>query len=117
MSNVYRAPLNWYTGGAPDNDVEETEEWLTAFDEVVAVEGRERAQFLLQKLLERGYERAVSLPFTANTPYINTIPVAKEPAYAGEPGNAWWRSMLRTSRSTVRRRCSSDIVRSALATE
>jgi pyruvate dehydrogenase E1 component len=84
MSNVYRAPLNWYTGGERDSDVEETEEWLTAFDEVVAVEGRERAQFLLQKLLERGYERAVSLPFTANTPYINTIPVAKEPPYAGD---------------------------------
>ena len=84
MSNVYRAPLNWYTGGERDSDVEETEEWLTAFDEVVAVEGRERACFLLQKLLERGYERAIRLPFTANTPYINTIPVSKQPAYAGD---------------------------------
>ncbi len=84
MSNVYRAPLNWYTGGEPDHDVEETEEWLTAFDDVVAAEGHERAKFLLQKLLERGYERAVSLPFTANTPYVNTIPVAKQPPYAGD---------------------------------
>src|SRR5437660_11046548 len=28
MSNVYRAPLNWYAGGDGDSDVEETQEWL-----------------------------------------------------------------------------------------
>jgi pyruvate dehydrogenase E1 component len=84
MSNVYRAPLNWYTSGDRDSDVEETQEWLTAFEEVVDVEGHDRAQYLLQKLLEKGYQRDVTLPFTGNTPYINTIPVAKEPPYAGD---------------------------------
>jgi pyruvate dehydrogenase E1 component len=84
MSNVYRAPLNWYTSGDRDSDVEETEEWLAAFGEVVDSEGHDRAQYLLQKLLEKGYQRDVSLPFTGNTPYINTIPAAKEPPYAGD---------------------------------
>jgi pyruvate dehydrogenase E1 component len=84
MSNVYRAPLNWYTSGNRDSDVEETQEWLEAFGQVIEREGHERAQFLLQKLLEKGYERDVSLPFTANTPYINTIPAAEEPSYPGD---------------------------------
>src|SRR5215213_3873437 len=83
MNKADQAPLNWYTGGAPDTNVDETEEWLTAFEQVVEFEGRERAQFLLKKLLEKGYEKDVTLPFTGNTPYINTIPKAQQPAYGG----------------------------------
>jgi pyruvate dehydrogenase E1 component len=84
MSDVYRAPLNWYASGDRDNDVEETQEWLEAFGQLIEREGRDRAQFMLQKLLEKGYERDVSLPFTANTPYINTVPASKQPAYPGD---------------------------------
>src|SRR5947208_9503993 len=67
MSKPYQAPLNWYTGGTADTDINETEEWLTAFEQVVEIEGRERACFLLKKLLEKGYEKDVVLPFTGNT--------------------------------------------------
>jgi len=84
MSEVYRAPLNWYTSGDQDGDVEETQEWLEAFGQLIDRQGHDRAQFILQKLLEKGYERDVSLPFTANTPYINSIPAAKQPAYPGD---------------------------------
>ncbi|HVT59468.1 MAG TPA: pyruvate dehydrogenase (acetyl-transferring), homodimeric type [Thermoanaerobaculia bacterium] len=84
MSIEYKAPLNWYTGGDSDRDIEETREWLAAFDDVVTLEGHDRGQFLLRKLLEKGYEKDVSLPFTGNTPYINTIPVEEEPPYAGD---------------------------------
>ncbi|HEX2644037.1 MAG TPA: pyruvate dehydrogenase (acetyl-transferring), homodimeric type, partial [Thermoanaerobaculia bacterium] len=77
-------PLNWYTGGGADTDVGETEEWLTAFEQVIQYEGHERAQFLLRKLLEKGYEKDVTLPFTGNTPYINTIPPSREPQYGGD---------------------------------
>jgi pyruvate dehydrogenase E1 component len=83
MSNEFRTPLNWYSGGA-DADVGETEEWLTAFEQVIQYEGRERAQFLLKKLLEKGYEKDVTLPFTGNTPYINTIPASRQPEYGGD---------------------------------
>ncbi|HEV8631232.1 MAG TPA: pyruvate dehydrogenase (acetyl-transferring), homodimeric type [Thermoanaerobaculia bacterium] len=76
--------LSWYAEHGEDLDREETEEWLAAFDDVVAALGRERAQFLLKKLLERGYERGVRLPFTANTPYVNTIPRSKQPPYPGD---------------------------------
>jgi pyruvate dehydrogenase E1 component len=84
MSNIYRAPLNWHTSGDRDSNVGETREWLEAFEQVIEREGHERAQFVLQRLLEKGYERDVSLPFTANTPYINTIPAALQPPYPGD---------------------------------
>jgi pyruvate dehydrogenase E1 component len=105
MSKSYQAPLNWYTGGVADTDVNETEEWLTAFEQVVEIEGRERAQFLLKKLLEKGYEKDVTLPFTGNTPYINTIPKSEEPAYAGD------RALERRIKSIVRWNAMALVVR------
>lgn len=36
----------------PDADPQETAEWLEALEQVVNQEGRERAQFLLRKLLK-----------------------------------------------------------------
>ena len=53
----YQAPLNWYTGGSADSDVNETEEWLTAFEQVIEIEGRERACF---RLPEREAASAIS---------------------------------------------------------
>jgi pyruvate dehydrogenase E1 component len=84
MSIVQKTPLNWYTDRGEDRDVEETEEWLSAFDDVVQIEGHDRAQFLLKKLLEKGFEHNVRLPFTGNTPYINTIPLEEQPDYPGD---------------------------------
>ena len=57
MSKPYQAPLNWYTGGEADSDVNETEEWLTAFEQIVEIEGRDRACFLLKKLLEKSADK------------------------------------------------------------
>ena len=105
MSTEYKAPLNWTTGGGADTDVEETEEWLTAFEQVVEIEGRERACFLLKKLLEKGYEKDVTLPFTGNTPYINTIPPSEQPPYVGD------RAMERKIKSIVRWNAMAMVVR------
>jgi pyruvate dehydrogenase E1 component len=105
MNKPYQAPLNWYTGGAPDTNVDETEEWLTAFEQVLEIEGPERAQFLLKKLLEKGYEKDVTLPFTGNTPYINTIPKSQQPAYGGD------RDIERRIKSIVRWNAMAMVVR------
>jgi len=104
MSNDLKTPLNWSGGGA-DTDVGETEEWLTAFEQVIRHEGRERARFLLEKLLEKGYEKDVTLPFTGNTPYINTIPAARQPEYAGD------RTLERRIKSIVRWNAMAMVVR------
>ena len=100
----YQAPLNW-PGGGNDTDVDETEEWLTAFEQVVEREGTKRACFLLQKLIEKGYEKDVVLPFTGNTPYINTIPKSEEPSYAGN------RALERRIKSIVRWNAMALVVR------
>ncbi len=68
---------------AQDADPGETLEWLEAFDAVVENEGRERATFLLRKLLDRARSRRVRLPPVLNTPYCNTIPLAEQPQYPG----------------------------------
>jgi pyruvate dehydrogenase E1 component len=66
-----------------DVDAVETGEWLDAFDMLVEKEGRERATFILRKLLDRARTRRVPLPPVLNTPYINTIPLAEQPQYPG----------------------------------
>ena len=66
-----------------DVDPVETREWLEAFDSVVEAEGRERATFLLRKLLDHARARRVPLPPVLNTAYCNTIPLAEQPQYPG----------------------------------
>jgi pyruvate dehydrogenase E1 component len=67
----------------PDADPVETREWLEAFDALVATEGRERATFLLRKLLDHARTRRVPLPPVLNTPYKNTIELAQQPQFPG----------------------------------
>jgi pyruvate dehydrogenase E1 component len=67
----------------PDADPLETREWLDAFDAMVASEGRERATFLLLKLLEHARARRVPLPPVLNTPYKNSVALAEQAQYPG----------------------------------
>jgi pyruvate dehydrogenase E1 component len=67
----------------PDADPTETREWLEAFDALVEAEGRERATFLLRKLLDHARARRVALPPVLNTPYKNSIALAHQPQFPG----------------------------------
>ena len=67
-----------------DQDPRETQEWVEALDSVVEFDGVERAAFLLAQLHEEARRHAVPVPFTANTPYLNTIAVDKQPAHPGD---------------------------------
>ena len=67
-----------------DPDPEETQEWLEALEAVIENEGPERAQQLLEILVEKGRRRCGHLPFKATTAYVNTIPrhlEARPPAH------------------------------------
>ena len=75
----------------PDADPVETREWLEAFDALVETEGRERATFLLRKLLDHARARRVPLPPVLNTPYKNSIALAEQPQF---PGNLELESRL-----------------------
>ena len=61
----------------------ETQEWLESLEYVLQKSGPERVQELLEDLDTYAHEAGVDLPFTANTPYINTIPKSQEPHFPG----------------------------------
>ena len=69
-----------------DNKVEdiETREWLYSLDYVLQHGGPERVVELLQQLQVRAHKSGVHIPFSANTPYINTIPREKQPPFPGD---------------------------------
>jgi pyruvate dehydrogenase E1 component len=88
-----------------DIDPAETQEWLDSLEDVLQREGPERVQQLLILLQEKAYLEGVKVPFTANTPYINTIPVDKQPRY---PGN---REIERRIKSVIRWNAMAMVVR------
>src|SRR2546430_5845160 len=63
----------------------ERREWLEALDYVMEEGGPERVERLLQLLRIHAERDGVRLPYTANTPYINTISAEKEPPFPGSP--------------------------------
>jgi len=83
----------------------ELNEWLASLDYVLNNGAPDRVQYLLQQLQIRAQESGVTLPFTYNTPYINTIPKAKQPAF---PGN---RELERRIKSIIRWNAMSMVVR------
>jgi len=62
---------------------EETREWLQSLDYVLSQQGPNRAWELLAALRNRLWERGFAPPFSANTPYVNTIPAGEQPPYPG----------------------------------
>ncbi len=69
---------------ANDPDVLETGEWLEALEVVLEREGPERAHFLLEKLVEKARLSGAYIPYSANTPYLNTIPAHLEEHSPGD---------------------------------
>ncbi len=69
---------------APDLDPQETQEWLDALDGVLEREGPARAHQLIEQLIDRARRSGAYLPFSANTAYVNTIPVEQQPALPGD---------------------------------
>ena len=84
---------------------DELDEWFESLDDVLHRYGPERLRELLVILQERAYLRGVTMPFTANTPYINTIPVEKQPRF---PGN---REIERRIKSIIRWNAMAMVVR------
>ena len=68
----------------PDVDPAETAQWLESLDAVVSEQGRQRARFLMLKLLERAREQAVGVPGLTSTDFINTISPEREPWFPGD---------------------------------
>ncbi|MFN7803346.1 MAG: pyruvate dehydrogenase (acetyl-transferring), homodimeric type [Planctomycetaceae bacterium] len=88
-----------------EGDVSEVNEWIESLVDVLHREGPDRVRQLLVLLQEEAYRRGVTLPFTANTPYINTIHRDKQPRF---PGN---REIERRIKSIVRWNAMAMVVR------
>src|SRR5215510_12785119 len=65
-------------------DPEEMLEWQESLDSVVADGGPVKAAEILSRLKAHAQRTGVEIPFTANTPYVNTIHVHEQPPYPGD---------------------------------
>ncbi|QBR91579.1 pyruvate dehydrogenase (acetyl-transferring), homodimeric type [Nocardioides euryhalodurans] len=68
----------------PDIDPDETADWLDSFDGMVDERGRDRARYVMLRLLERAREKQVGVPALRSTDYINSIPPEREPWFPGD---------------------------------
>ena len=67
-----------------DIDPQETQEWLDALESIIDVDGLDRAQFVLGKVIDRARQGGCALSGEATTGYINTIATADQPAMPGD---------------------------------
>ncbi|MFC2139477.1 pyruvate dehydrogenase (acetyl-transferring), homodimeric type [Bacteroidota bacterium] len=84
---------------------QETREWLESLEYVFQTGGPERVKQLLHDLDTYAHEEGVDLPFTANTPYINTIHKDKQPHFPGS------REIERRIKSLIRWNAMAMVVR------
>jgi pyruvate dehydrogenase E1 component len=88
-----------------DIDAAETAEWLESLAYVLKERGPDRVRFLLERLDESARREGVEIPFTANTPYVNTITVERQPPFPGD------REIERRTRSLARWNAMAMVVR------
>ncbi len=81
MSDLSNKPVEAY-------DIE-TREWLESLEDVLRLSGPGRVQQLLREMEISAHGSGVQLPFTANTPYINTIHFDDQPPYPGNREIEW----------------------------
>ena len=83
----------------------ELQDWIDSLHDLLARTGPEHARKVLRVLQAHAAHAGVTMPFSANTPYINTIPAAEQPPY---PGN---REIERRIKSIIRWNAMAMVVR------
>lgn len=89
-------------GHEPDLEVQD---WVESFHDLIQRSGPARAREILRELQFHASHSGVTMPFSANTPYINTIPANEQPVY---PGN---REIERRIKSIIRWNAMAMVVR------
>ncbi len=89
----------------PDAIHQENLEWMDSLNYIYQEQGPERVRDLLRALQIHAQEFGVSIPFTANTPYINTIPSKQQPVFPGS------REIERRIKSIIRWNAMAMVVR------
>ncbi len=67
-----------------DDNSEETREWIDSLCAVIEREGKERASYLLERVIQAARRVSVRPPLTLNTEYQNTIAADCEPPFPGD---------------------------------
>ena len=62
----------------------DAQQWLSSMDELLKRKGADYVQGLVGRLSQHLQLRGVRPPFTAATPYVNTIPPDRQAAYPGD---------------------------------
>ena len=83
----------------------EMQDWIDSFHDLLERSGAARAQHILRELQIHAAHAGVTMPFSANTPYVNTIPADEQPPY---PGN---RDIERRIKSIIRWNAMAMVVR------
>jgi pyruvate dehydrogenase E1 component len=92
-------------------DAVETREWLESLDYVLQTGGPAKVARLLRELTIHARQNGVKLPFSANTPYINTISAEEQVLMPGSP------DVERRIKSLVRWNAAAMVVRANKAEE
>ena len=90
---------------SPEVEDIEIKEWMSSLEYVLKHGSLEQAQKILQQLQIRAQVAGVTLPFTVNTPYVNTIAKNEHPPY---PGN---RALERQIKSIIRWNAMAMVIR------
>src|SRR5207249_5876843 len=96
---------------AAELDAIETREWLDSLDYVLQSGGPSKVARLLRELTVHARQSGVKLPFSANTPYINTITADDQVMMPGSP------DIERRIKSLVRWNAAAMVVRANKAEE
>jgi len=74
------------TAVRPQHTIDDVEiqEWLESLDSVLESSGPEVAREILERLRAHATVSGIELPFTANTPYANTIPLRLQALFPGD---------------------------------
>ncbi|MFC1526749.1 pyruvate dehydrogenase (acetyl-transferring), homodimeric type, partial [Candidatus Latescibacterota bacterium] len=83
----------------------ELREWLESLDYILDHRSPDQVRDLLRQLHVRAERAGVTLPFTAQTPYVNTIPRSQQPPYPGS------REIERRIKSLIRWNAMAMVVR------
>src|SRR5215469_11172290 len=75
---------NRSSGGSPDSDPTETQEWLESLSSVVDHSGLKRARFLLDAVTEHGQHIGLPQGPAPYSVYRNTIPVETQAVHPGD---------------------------------
>ena len=88
-----------------DIDPLETQDWIESLSAVISKDGNQRAHFLIKELINKAYREGANIPYTQNTPYINTIPPEAEVKSNGD------QNVERRIRSFIRWNAAAMVVR------